>query len=80
MVKDFIPQALLIERENPLTLLHSALSKGLHDEGMTDEHCLLLAQSIRTVLATLAERSSELLKDDEEIKNAIKTLKALPKS
>jgi hypothetical protein len=31
---------------------------------MTDAQCLALAQSIRTILAELAERSSEALKND----------------
>ncbi|HEY2467973.1 MAG TPA: hypothetical protein VGI45_09025 [Terracidiphilus sp.] len=79
MIRDFLPQALLIDGENPLTLLHSALSQGLHDEGMTDGHCLLLAQSIRTVLGELAERISIVSKDDRQVKDAIKALKALPK-
>ena len=42
-VKDAMPQALLINGHNPLTLLHSALSEGLHDK--TDEECLELASS-----------------------------------
>lgn len=37
-VKDALPQALLINRHNPLSLLHSALSEGLHNQ--TDEYCL----------------------------------------
>ncbi|MGC2639529.1 MAG: hypothetical protein WA294_20265 [Acidobacteriaceae bacterium] len=45
MVKDVIPQTLMISGQNPLTLLHSALSKGLHDESMTDQRCLQLAQA-----------------------------------
>ena len=37
-VKHGIPQALLINGHNPLTLPHSALSEGLHEQ--TDEVCL----------------------------------------
>jgi hypothetical protein len=77
-VKDAIPQALLIGGHNPLILLHSALSKGLHNPEMTDAHCLQLAQSIRTILAELAERSSEALKNDKEIQSALSTLLAVP--
>jgi len=78
MVKDLIPQSLLINGRNPLTLLHSALSKGLHNADMTDAHCLALAQSIRTILAELAERASEALKNDKEIQSALSVLMAIP--
>jgi hypothetical protein len=80
MVKDVLPQSLLISGQNPLTLLHSALSKGLHDPEMTDEHCLALAQSIRVILADLAERAAEALKSDDEIQAALSVLLGLPKS
>ena len=71
-VKDAIPQTLLINGHNPITLLHSALSDGLHAK--TDEHCLELATSIRVVLAELSERLSQALKDESEIKNALSKL------
>lgn len=80
MLKDVIPQALLINGENPLILLHNALSKGLHNPEMTDEHCLELAQSIRIVLTELAERIANVTKEDKELLNAIKALKAIPPS
>jgi hypothetical protein len=79
MVKDFIPEALLINGENPLILLHNALSKGLHDAEMTDSHCLELAQSIRIVLVELAERAASALKEDKEILEALTVLKAIPR-
>jgi hypothetical protein len=78
MVKDVIPQTLLIRGQNPLTLLHSALSKGLHSPEMTDERCLQLAKSIRTVLGELADRASEALKNDQEIQSALNALMAIP--
>jgi hypothetical protein len=78
MVKDAIPQALMISGHNPLTLLHTALSKGLHDPDMTDVRCLQLAQSIRTILVTLSEKSSEVLKNDKDIQTALSTLLASP--
>jgi hypothetical protein len=46
-IKDAIPQRLLIAGQNPLTLLHSALSRGLHQQ--TDEKCLELASDIRVI-------------------------------
>jgi len=80
MLKNVIPQALLINGENPLTLLHSALSNGLHDPEMTDQHCLELAQSIRIVLTELAERVAAVVKDDQELVKAINVLKRTPRS
>lgn len=71
-VKDAMPQALLIDGHNPLTLLHSALSEGLH--GQTDEHCLEMASSVRVVLAELSERLAQALKDEVELKNALAKL------
>ena len=67
-VKDSIPQSLLVNGHNPLTLLHSALSEGLHAQ--TDEQCLELAQAVRVVLAELAERIGQALKDEAELNAA----------
>jgi hypothetical protein len=72
MVKDAIPQALLINGHNPLALLHSALSGGLHEK--TDERCLELAHGVRVVLIELAERLGQALKDEADLKTAITQL------
>jgi hypothetical protein len=72
MTKDAVPQALLIDGHNPMTLLHSALSKGLHEQ--TDEECLETAQAVRVVLAELSERLSLVLKDEHELKSAVARL------
>lgn len=71
-VKHALPQALLINGHNPLTLLHWALSEGLHAQ--TDEQCLEIATSIRVVIAELAERLSQALKDDAELNKALSRL------
>lgn len=72
-IKDVFPKTLLLKGgHNPLLLLHSALSDGLHDKG--DEKCLEMATSIRVVLTELAERISEALKDEAELNNAISHL------
>ena len=71
-VKDAIPQALLINGHNPLSLLHSALSDGLHQKN--DEHCLEIASSIRVVLAELSERLAQALKDEAELNKALSRL------
>ncbi|MCK1317149.1 hypothetical protein [Bradyrhizobium sp. 23] len=77
MIKDGIPQALLMNGHNPLTLLHNALSAGLHEQ--TDGVCLELAQSVRVVLVDLSERLSQALKDEAELNLAVsRLLKARP--
>ena len=67
-----IPEALLISGQNPLTLLHSALSEGLH--GRSDEECLEDATNIRIVMAELAERMAQVLKDEAELSTAVSRL------
>ncbi len=69
MVKDAIPESLLISGHNPLTLLHTALSKGLHAQD--DATCLALAQDIRIVLTDLAEKTSAALKEHAELTQAL---------
>ncbi len=68
-IKHGIPQALLIDGHNPLTLLHTALSDGLHAK--TDEECLEIATSIRIILTDLVERLSNAVKDTKELKTAL---------
>jgi len=71
-VKLAIPQALFINGHNPLTLLHSALSEGLHAQ--EDEECLEIATSIRLVMADFAERMGQALKDEAELSTAVSRL------
>jgi hypothetical protein len=72
LIKQNLPSSLLINGHNPLKLIHTALSKGIHE--MTDEECLARANSVRIVLTELCLRMNELLKDDKELKNAINIL------
>ncbi len=72
-IKHGIPEVLLIDgQHNPLTLLHTALSEGMHAD--TDKECLEIAQSIRVVLTELAERLSGALKKEEELTKAVTRL------
>jgi hypothetical protein len=71
-VKDAIPQALLVNGHNPLTLLHRALSVGVHD--LSDVECLQRAHDVRVVLIELAERLGQSLKDEAELNTAINRL------
>ena len=71
-VKDAIPQALLLNGHNPLTLLYSALSEGLHaQDDQDDQECLEAAHDIRIVLAELADSLEQALKNKAEINTAI---------
>ena len=72
IAKETIPESLLINGHNPLKLLHSVLSDGVHEK--SDERCLELASSIRVILSELSERLSQALKDDAELKKALNTL------
>ena len=71
-VKHAIPQALLINGRNPLTLLHSALSEGIHAQ--TDGDCLEIATSIRVVMAEFAERMAQVMKEEAELNAAVSRL------
>jgi hypothetical protein len=77
-VKGAIPQRLLINGQNPLTLLHAALSKGLHNH--SDETCLELATDIRLILAELAELLGHALKNERELREAVGRLSKFPPS
>ena len=72
MIRDGIPDSLKIDGQNPLSLLHSALSKGIHSE--SEEECLQLAASIRLVLTSLAENIDQALQDHAELSEAVKRL------
>lgn len=69
LIKDAIPESLRIQGHNPMTLLHDNLSTGLHAK--SDEECLEIAQAVRVVLAELAERLSNALKDEAELTKAL---------
>jgi hypothetical protein len=71
-VKHGIPPALLFDGHNPLALLHTALSNGLHAH--TDEECLASATSIRVVLAELSDRLGYVLQERSELKAAVSRL------
>jgi hypothetical protein len=75
-VKPAVPEVLKIDTHNPLTLLHTALSDGLHDQ--SEEHCLDLATAIRVVLFELAERIGQALKDEKELRTAVSKLLNAP--
>ena len=71
MVKDAIPEFLLIDGHSPMRLLHDALSRGVHE--LSDAECLERASTVRLVLGELSERLSILLKNKAELSKAIST-------
>jgi hypothetical protein len=71
-IKHGLPQSLLVNGHNPLLLLHSALSEGVHVDD--DATCLELATSIRVVLVEFAERLGQALKDEADLTEAVKRL------
>lgn len=75
-IKHGVPQALLVQGQNPLTLLHSALSEGLHNE--TDDNCLEMAIAIRLVMVDFAERLTSALQDQQELSAALQRLARRP--
>lgn len=77
-LKGAIPDKLLIlNGENPLTLLYSPLSVQLHE--LTDEQCLRQAADIRIVLTALLENIADVLKDQQELKSAAHRLRKIRK-
>jgi hypothetical protein len=68
-IKHGLPESIMMDGHNPLTLLHSALSEGLH--GKTDDECLELTASVRRVLAGLVEQLAVALKDDKSLSEAV---------
>ncbi len=74
-IKDAIPDSLRIDGQNPLLLLHRALSEGIH--GLSDTECLQRAQAVRIVLTELARRIETVLQDRSEVHEAVKELMKL---
>jgi hypothetical protein len=70
-IKDALPMALFINGHNPLTILYDVLSDGIHD--LSDEECLAHARTVRTLLIALADRISEISKDEAKVQEAIGT-------
>lgn len=71
------PRLLILDRQNPLTLLSRPLSVQLHE--LTDEECLQEAADVRVVLAAFLENIVDVLKDEDELKGAATRLAARKK-
>jgi hypothetical protein len=75
-IRDCVPDSLKISGHNPITLLHSALSEGLHEGD--EAWCLDRAHAIHHILFDLAERIGAVLKDTAELDKAISKLLKSP--
>jgi hypothetical protein len=72
LVKDLLPTILRPDGHNPLGVLHSELSGGLHDA--TDESCLENAHRVRTRLVFLID---VIIRNNEAAKSFSQSMKSL---
>ncbi|RBA24480.1 hypothetical protein [Herminiimonas fonticola] len=72
-LRSAMPRSLLINGENPLTLLHDALSDGLHNQ--TDVQCLEAAGNVRVVLIHFIEQLDLALQKDQAVSIAAAAIK-----
>ena len=75
LVKDAIPDGLKVKGQNPLTLLHRALSKGVH--GLDDTECLERAQVVRHVLTKLVSNIALVTKEERDLDEAVSKLQSI---
>jgi hypothetical protein len=75
IAKPAVPKDLFFKGHNPLTLLHDLISNGIHDEEEgSDERSLEAVKDIRLLLGWLAQRMSEVMKDEAEMDAAVSRL------
>lgn len=72
LVKDLLPDTLKPDGINPLAILHSTLSIGLHSE--SDEKCLEYADKIRKSLVFLVNRILRAKNENQEFSASLKDL------
>ena len=72
LVKDLLPNTLTPDGINPLAVLHSTLSEGLHSE--SDEKCLEYADKIKKSLLFLVNRVLKIINEDQEFTESLKGL------
>ena len=69
-IKEAIPPSLRLKGgHNPLTVLYTALSIGVHEDD--DSDCLMRARDVRTVLTALAEKTARALEHSQELDAAV---------
>jgi hypothetical protein len=67
-----IPPILLIDGQNPLTLIHDLLSEGIH--ALNDQECLARAQDAEVILCHIAERMQIELTERKTVKDALASI------
>ncbi len=72
LVKDLLPTTLQIDEMNPLGILYSKLSEGLHADN--DEECLVHAETIRLTLVYLASQVTEIKNSKLEFSNQMRKI------
>ena len=72
IVKDLLPLILKPNGVNPLGVLHSELSEGLHAE--TDEDCLEVANHIKSILTFLINQIIRTKEQNREFSESMKSL------
>ncbi|MCP9750171.1 hypothetical protein [Ferruginibacter sp. HRS2-29] len=72
LVKDLLPTVLRPNGMNPLGVLHSELSEGIHSE--TDENCLEVAGHVREILTFLC---TQIILSKQTAKNFTNSMQAL---
>jgi hypothetical protein len=72
IVKDLLPEILRPDGMNPLNLLHTTLSEGLHAK--TDDECLEVAGSIREILIFLVNRIVETKESSKKFTTSMRKL------
>ena len=71
-IRHGMPDSLRVDGHNPLTLLHDALSEGLHND--SDDECLDIAHAIRAILGGLLKNMDYALKDNQKLKDSVTSL------
>ena len=73
-IKAAIPPAILLDGQNPLTLLHRALSSNIHSD--SDDTCLQDAHDVHVVMTAFAEQLGHALTQDDALKASVTRLRA----
>ena len=71
-VSNSLPQSLYISGQNPLTHLHTAASKALHE--LSDDQCLQFAEATRSVLVALAVKMQAIKSEYSNTQKALSIL------
>lgn len=72
LVKDLLPLSLMPDGNNPLKLLHSQLSSGIH--AFSDEECLKKSEKIRVILLFLVKEVNNHRNSSKEFTESMKEL------